>query len=51
MALVAAEQEECVTNNRLQQLLDTHTVNSNKILSSLVDTGFLETDGVGRGTK
>ncbi len=51
MALVAAEQEECVTNNRLQQLLDTHTVNSNKILSSLVDKGFLEADGVGRGTK
>ncbi|PRR81781.1 RNA-binding domain-containing protein [Clostridium vincentii] len=51
MALVAAEQEEYVTNNRLQQLLDTHTVNSNKILSSLVDKGFLETDGVGRGTK
>ena len=51
MALVAAEQEERVTNNRLQQLLDTHTVNSNKILSSLVDKGFLEVDGVGRGTK
>ncbi len=51
MALVAAEQEKCVINNRLQQLLDTHTVNSNKILSSLVDKGFLEADGVGRGTK
>ena len=51
MALVAAEQEECVTNNRLQQLLNTHTLNSNKILSSLVDKGFLEADGVGRGTK
>ena len=51
MALVTAQQEECVTNNRLQQLLDTHTVNSNKILSSLVDKGFLEADGVGRGTK
>lgn len=51
MALVAAEQEECVTNNRLQELLNTHTVNSNKILSSLVNKGFLETDGFGRGTK
>lgn len=51
MALVTAEQEKWVTNNRLQQLLDTHTVNSNKILSSLVDRGFLETDGIGRGTK
>ena len=35
----------------MQQLLDIHTVNSNKILSSLVDKGFLEADGVGRGTK
>lgn len=26
MALLAAEQEECVTNNRLQQLLDTHAI-------------------------
>ena len=51
MALVASQQEDFVTNNRLQQLLNTHTVNSNKILSSLVDKGFLETDGIGRGTK
>ena len=35
----------------MQQLLDIHTVNSNKILSSLVDRGFLEADGVGRETK
>ena len=40
-----------LTNNRLQQLLDTHTLNSNKILSSLVDKGFLEADSVGRGAK
>lgn len=51
MALVAADQEEYVTNNRLQQLLDTHAINSSKILSSLVDKGYLEADGVGRGTK
>ncbi|WP_142413283.1 RNA-binding domain-containing protein [Hathewaya massiliensis] len=51
MALVAAHQEEYVTNNRLQQLLDTHARNSNKILSSLVDKGYLEADGIGRGTK
>lgn len=51
MALVATDQEEYVTNNRLQQLLDTHAINSNKILSSLVDKGYLETDGIGRGTK
>ncbi|WP_243122871.1 hypothetical protein [Haloimpatiens lingqiaonensis] len=51
MALVAADQEEYVTNNRLQQLLDTHAINSHKILSSLVDKGYLEADGIGRGTK
>lgn len=51
MALVAADQEEYVTNNRLQQLLDTHAMNSNKILASLVDKGYLEADGIGRGTK
>lgn len=51
MALVAAHQEEDITNNRLQQLLDTHALKSNKILSTLVDRGYLEADGVGRGTK
>lgn len=51
MALVAADQEEYVTNNRLQQLLDTHALNSSKILSYLVDKGYLEADGIGRGTK
>lgn len=51
MALVAADQEEYVTNNRLQQLLDTHSRNSSKILTSLVDKEYLETDGIGRGTK
>jgi len=51
MALVVADQEEYVTNNRLQQLLNTHTINSNKILSSLVGKGCLEAGGIGRGTK
>lgn len=51
MALVAAHQEGYVNNNRLQQLLDTHSLISNKILSSLVDKGYLEIDGIGRGTK
>lgn len=51
MALVAAHQEGYVTNNRLQQFLDTHALNSNKILSILVDKGYLESDGVGRGKK
>ncbi|EJO5347715.1 putative DNA binding domain-containing protein [Clostridium botulinum] len=51
MALVVAHQEGYVTNNRLQQLLDTHSINSNKILSSLTDKCYLQADGVGRGTK
>jgi ATP-dependent DNA helicase RecG len=51
MALVAAHQEDYVTNNRLQQLLDTHAISSNKTLSALVDKGYLEIDGIGRGTK
>lgn len=51
VALVAAHQEEYVTNNRLQQLLDTHALISNKILSSLVNKEYLEADGIGRGTK
>lgn len=51
VALVAAHQEGYVTNNRLQQLLDTHSRNSSKILTSLVDKEYLETDGIGRGTK
>ncbi|MGL5353548.1 MAG: ATP-binding protein, partial [Clostridium sp.] len=51
MALVAAHQEEYITNNRLQQLLDTHALVGNKILSTLVDKGYLEADGIGRGTK
>lgn len=51
MALAAADQEGYVTNNRLQQLLDTHAINGNKIISLLVDKGYLEADGVGRGRK
>lgn len=51
LALVSAHQEGYVTNNRLQQLLDTHSIKSNKILSALVDKGYLESDGIGRGTK
>lgn len=51
MALVTAHQEGCVSNNRLQQLLDTHTIESNKILSGLVEKECLRTEGIGRGTK
>jgi ATP-dependent DNA helicase RecG len=51
MALVTAHQEDYVTNNRLQSLIDTHSLYSNKILSSLVEKGYLESKGIGRGTK
>lgn len=51
LALVSAHQEGYVTNNRLQQLLDTHSIKSNKILSALIDKGYLDSDGIGRGTK
>ncbi|WP_242984226.1 ATP-binding protein [Clostridium tertium] len=51
VVLVAAHQEGYVTNNRLQQLFHTHSRNSSKILTSLVDEEYLETDGIGRGTK
>lgn len=51
MALVAAHQDGYVTNNRLQQLLDIHAINSNKIITALLDKFYLESDGVGRGTK
>lgn len=51
MALVTSHQEGYVTNNRLQQLLDTHALDINKILSALVDKKYLKTEGIGRGTK
>ena len=31
--------------------MDTHDINGNKIISLLVDKGYLEADGVGRGRK
>jgi len=51
MALVTAHQESYVTNYRLQQLIDTHAINSNKILSLLVEKGYLQSDGIGMGTR
>ncbi|MBP2021159.1 putative HTH transcriptional regulator [Clostridium punense] len=51
MALITAHQEGYVTNYRLQQLIDTHAINSNKVLSLLVEKGYLESDGIGRGTR
>lgn len=51
MALVTAHQEGYVTNNRLQRLIDNNSWYSNKVLSKLVDKGYLKSQGVGRGTK
>lgn len=51
MALVTAHQEGYVTNNRLQQLIDNHSLYSNKVLVQLVNKGYLESQGVGKGTK
>lgn len=51
MALVAAHQEGYITNNRLQQLIDNHSLHSNKVLSKLVNMGYLKSQGIGKGTK
>lgn len=51
MALVAAHQEGYVTNNRLQQLVDNHSLHINKVLAQLVNKGYLKSQGVGKGTK
>lgn len=51
MALVTAHQEGYVTNNRLQKLIDNNSLYSNKVLSKLVDSGYLKSQGIGRGTK
>ena len=51
MALVSAHQEGYVTNNRLQQLVDNHSLYSNKILSKLVEKEYLKSQGIGKGTK
>ena len=51
MALVTAHQEGYVTNNRLQRLIDNNSWYSNKVLSKLVDKGYLKSQGVGIGTK
>ena len=51
MALVTAYQEGNVSNDRLQKLIDNNSLYSNKILSGLVDKGYLKSQGIGRGTK
>ena len=51
MALVTAHQEECVSNSRLQILLDRNSLHVNKVLTSLVDKEYLLAEGRGRGTR
>ncbi len=50
-ALVTAQLEGTVTNQRLQGMLTLHRVDITRMLSGLVQQGFLESDGVGRGTR
>lgn len=51
ITLVSIIHETSTSNNRLQQLLDVNSIESNKILISLVNKGLIVSDGVGRGTK
>lgn len=44
-------QERYVTNNRLQQLIDNHSLHINKVLEGLVDKGYLDSQGIEKGTK
>ncbi|WP_374474611.1 ATP-binding protein [Zoogloea sp.] len=50
-ALVTAQLEGTVTNQRLQGMLTLHRVDITRMLGGLVQQGFLESDGVGRGTR
>lgn len=50
-ALVAAEVEGEITNQRLQEMLALHRVDITRLLRGLVRDGFLATDGQGRGTR
>ncbi len=50
-ALVAAEAEGEVTNQRLQEMLALHRVDITKLLRGLVQAGLLDARGVGRGTR
>ncbi|MBV7271651.1 hypothetical protein JMF89_04010 [Clostridiaceae bacterium UIB06] len=51
VALVAAHQEEQITNARLQILINKNSIEANKILSMLIDKNLLEAEGQGRGTR
>ena len=51
LILVTAHQENYVTNTRLQSLTDKKSDEISKLLSGLVEKGYLEPNGQGRGTK
>lgn len=50
-ALVAAEVEGEITNQRLQEMLSLHRSDITRLLRALVRQGLLSSDGVGRGTR
>lgn len=50
-AVVTAQVEGSVTNQRLQGMLTMHRVDITRMLGGLVQQGFLTSDGVGRGTR
>lgn len=50
-AVVTARLEGQVTNLRLQEMLARHRVDITRLLRDLVERGFLQSDGVGRGTR
>ena len=49
--LVAASLEGEITNQRLQEMLDIHRVDITRLLRGLVQRGFLQSEGVRRGTR
>jgi len=50
-AVVTAQVEGSVTNQRLQGMLTMHRVDITRMLGGLVQRGFLTSDGIGRGTR
>lgn len=50
-AVVAAEVEGEITNQRLQEMLALHRVDITRLLRGLVRQGFLVAEGIGRGTR
>ena len=50
-ALVTAQMEGVVSNQRLQEMLTLHRVDITRMLQNMVRSGLLEQQGVGRGTR